>query len=148
MSPPGAGQAARRRWCSGSAGGGRDSGSAGRSRDTGAASVWLLAAGLVLVAGGLAGAAAGAAHIASHQAQAAADLGALAGAARATEGPGAACARAAELVSANGARLTRCRLDGFDLTVTVEVMPAPAAGFGRAAIATARAGPVRADETR
>jgi secretion/DNA translocation related TadE-like protein len=107
--------------------------------------VWVLAAGLVLVAGGVAGTAVGAAHVASHRAQAAADLGALAGAARAIDGPDPACARAAQLVSDNGGRLTRCRLDGLDLTVTVEVT---AAGLGRVATATARAGPARADETR
>jgi secretion/DNA translocation related TadE-like protein len=110
--------------------------------------VWLLAVGLVLVAGGLAGAAVGAAHVASHRARSAADLGALAGAARAIEGSDAACARAAELVSDNDARLTDCRLDGLDLTVTVEVIAAPAAGLGMVATATARAGPVRADDAR
>jgi secretion/DNA translocation related TadE-like protein len=127
----------------------RDAGAVRRpGRDSGSASVWLLAAGLVLVAGGMAGATVGAAHVASHRARTAADLGALAGAARAIEGSDAACARAAELVAANGARLTHCRLDGLDLTVTVEVTPAPAAGIGRAATATARAGPVRAVERR
>jgi secretion/DNA translocation related TadE-like protein len=120
----------------------------GRARDRGSASVWLLAVGLVLVAAGAGGGTIGAAHVASHRAQAAADLGALAGAARAIEGPAAACARAAQLVAANGARLVDCRLDGLDLTVTVEVTAAALAGIGRAATATARAGPVRADETR
>lgn len=125
-----------------------DGGRSTQCRDRGSASVWLLAVGLVLVAGGLAGVAVGAAHVASHRAQSAADLGALAGAARAIEGPDAACVRAAALVSANGARLTHCHLDGLDLTVTVEVVPGPAAGLGRVATATARAGPVRADESR
>jgi secretion/DNA translocation related TadE-like protein len=113
--------------------------------ERGSASVWLLAVGLVLVAAGLAGTAVGAAHVAAHQARSAADLAALAGAARAVEGPAVACARAAELVAANRARLVGCRLDGLDLTVTVEVRPA---GFARAAVAraahaTARAGPPR-----
>jgi secretion/DNA translocation related TadE-like protein len=119
-----------------------------QGRDRGSASVWLLAVGLLLVAAGAAGGTVGAAHVASHRAQAAADLGALAGAARAIEGSAAACARAAELVAANGAGLVDCRLDGLDLTVTVQVSAAPMAGVGRAATATARAGPVRADETR
>lgn len=110
--------------------------------------MWLLAVGLVLLGAGLAGAAVGAAHVARHQAQSAADLGALAGAARVIEGPSAACTRAAELVTANGARLTRCEPDGLDLIVTVEVTPAPVTGLGRAATATARAGPVRADDSR
>lgn len=108
--------------------------------------MWLLAIGLVLLTAGLAGATVGAAQVARHQAQAAADLGALAGAARALAGPEIACARAAEVVAANGADLTGCTLDGLDLTVTVERTPAPvAAGFGRPATATARAGPLRTD---
>jgi secretion/DNA translocation related TadE-like protein len=120
----------------------------GRCRDRGSASVWLLAVGLILLSAGLSGGLLGAAHVARHRAQAAADLAALAGAARAVEGPAAACARAAELVTANGGRLAGCRLDGFDLTVTVEVAPAGSAGLGRVATAAARAGPVRADDSR
>jgi secretion/DNA translocation related TadE-like protein len=106
--------------------------------------VWLLATGLVLLSAGLAGATIGAAHVARHQAQNAADLGALAGAARAIEGGQTACARAGELVAANRGRLLSCELGGLDLVVTVEVRPAVALGPGRVAIATARAGPVRA----
>src|SRR5262245_20746639 len=56
--------------------------------DRGAASVWVLAAGLVLVLAGGFGAAIGSATVARHRAQAAADLGALAGAARAVYGTG------------------------------------------------------------
>jgi secretion/DNA translocation related TadE-like protein len=113
-------------------------------RDRGAATVWLLAAGLVLVAMGLAGAAVGMATVARHRAQAAADLGALAGAARAVEGAEAACARAAEVVTANAARLAACALDGLDLTIAVEVTVSPVRGMARVAHASARAGPVRA----
>ncbi|MGH3680628.1 MAG: Rv3654c family TadE-like protein, partial [Natronosporangium sp.] len=83
-----------------------------------------------------------------HRAQSAADLAALAGAARAVAGQTAACARAGEIVAANGARLSHCRLDGLDLTVTVEVAPPAGAGLHRTALATARAGPVRADDSR
>jgi len=106
----------------------------------------LLAAGVVLVAAGLVGATLGAAHVARHRAQSAADLGALAGAARALEGPPAACARAARFVARNGGRLTACVLDGLDLTVTVSVPAAPGILPGAAATATSRAGPVRADD--
>jgi secretion/DNA translocation related TadE-like protein len=116
---------------------------AGCRRDRGAASVWLLAAGLVLVMMGAAGAAIGTATIARHQAQAAADLGALAGAMRAVHGLDSACARAAEIVSANGGRLTACTLDGFDLTVRVAISVSPVRGIARTAHASARAGPVR-----
>lgn len=112
--------------------------------DRGSASVWLLGVGLALLAAGLAGATTGAAHVARHQAQSAADLAALAGAGRAVEGPEAACARAAEIVRANHARLTGCRLDGLDVTVTVEVTPASV--VTGVATASARAGPLRADD--
>jgi secretion/DNA translocation related TadE-like protein len=112
-------------------------------RDQGAASVWLLAAGLVLVAMGVAGAAVGTATVARHRAQVAADLGALAGAVRAVDGAGSACARAAQIVAANGGRLTACTLDGFDLTIRVAVPVSPVRGLARTAYASARAGPVR-----
>lgn len=119
-----------------------------RSRpDRGAASLWLLAAGLVLVFAGMAGAAVGAATLARHRAQVAADLGALAGARHAVDGGPVACPAARRVAAANGGRLAACQLEGLDLTVTVEVpvsLPAlgsgPVAGTARA---TARAGPVR-----
>jgi secretion/DNA translocation related TadE-like protein len=107
-----------------------------------------LAVGSVLLAAGLAGASLGAAHVARHQAQAAADLGALAGAVTAVEGPRAACARAAAIVTASRARLTGCAVEGLDLVVRVEVTPPGAAGLPGPATATARAGPVRADDSR
>jgi secretion/DNA translocation related TadE-like protein len=113
-------------------------------RDRGAATVWLLATGLLLVAMGVAGAAVGTATVARHRAETAADLGALAGATRAVEGAQSACDRAAEIVTANGGRLTSCNLDGFDLTVAVEVSVSPVRGMVRRVGASARAGPVRA----
>ncbi len=113
-------------------------------KDRGAASIWLLAAGLLLIAMSAVGAAMGAATIARHQAQAAADLGALAGAARAAEGSVSACSRAAGIVAANGGRLVSCVLDGFELIVAVDVAVRPIRGIARTAHAAARAGPVRA----
>jgi secretion/DNA translocation related TadE-like protein len=113
-------------------------------RDRGAATVWLLAAGLVLVAMGVAAAAVGSAAVARHRAETAADLGALAGAMHAVEGEQSACARAAAIVAANGGRLARCGLNGFDLTIAVEVPVRPVRGVARTAHAAARAGPVRA----
>jgi secretion/DNA translocation related TadE-like protein len=110
--------------------------------------VLVLAVGLVLLACGLAAAAAGAVSVARHQAQVAADLGALAGAGRAGEGAEPACARAARFVEANGARLVACELSGLDLSLQVEVPPPAFAGITRPAVATARAGPVRADDSR
>ncbi|MEV1287757.1 Rv3654c family TadE-like protein [Micromonospora sp. NPDC049679] len=110
--------------------------------DRGAASLWLLAVGLVFVAAGLAGAAVGAARVARHQARVAADLGALAGAARAIEDQQAACERAAHIVAANGGRVTDCVVDGLDLILTVTVTVEPLPGLFRVANASARAGPI------
>jgi hypothetical protein len=56
------------------------------SGDRGSASVWLLCAGLVVLSFGLTGALAAAAATGRHRAQAAADLGALAGARYAVDG--------------------------------------------------------------
>jgi secretion/DNA translocation related TadE-like protein len=104
------------------------------TRDRGSASLWLLGVGLAVVLVAVAAAMIASAVVARHRAQAAADLGALAGAARVADGEATACDRAAELVRANGAHLVGCRVDGLDVVVTVEV--------GRAR-ASARAGPVR-----
>jgi len=57
---------------------------------------------------------------------AAADLGSLAAASAALESEGAACARAREIVRANGAVLLSCRIDGVQARVEV-MSPAPAA---------------------
>ncbi|MEV4493269.1 Rv3654c family TadE-like protein [Micromonospora coxensis] len=114
-----------------------------RRTDRGGATVCLLVVGLVFVLVGVFGAAIGSARVARHQARAAADFAALAAAGLVLRGDAAACGAADELASANGARLTGCRLDGLDALVTVEVPVTPLPGFHRAATATARAGPVR-----
>ncbi|MEV4533201.1 Rv3654c family TadE-like protein [Asanoa sp. NPDC049518] len=112
-------------------------------RDRGAATIWVLGVGLGFVLLGLACAAVGVAAIGRHQAQTAADLGALAGAARTLEGRDAACARAAEIVSANGGRMSGCVVQGLDVVVTVAVeVRLPPRGSARVATARARAGPV------
>ena len=117
-------------------------------RDTegerGSATVWVLAAGLVIVVAALAAVAVGAAIVARHRAQAAADLAALAGAAHAVEGQDAACAWAARLAADNGGQLVACSLDGWDLTVSAAVAPAGVAALAGTASASARAGPVDA----
>ncbi|MEV0003265.1 Rv3654c family TadE-like protein [Micromonospora sp. NPDC050980] len=115
----------------------------GVAAERGGATVCLLALGLVFVFVGLFGAGLGAARCARHQARAAADFGALAGAGRALDGPDAACGRAAELVAANGGRLTGCRIDGLDLIVTAQVRVVPLPGLARVATAASRAGPMR-----
>jgi len=114
---------------------------AGLADDRGSASLWLLGvalavlllAGTVAMAGGL--------LVARHRAQSAADLGALAGALRAVEGPGVACPASDRIVQANGARMVACRVEGLDVVITVRV--AGPAGWGTAE-ASARAGPQRA----
>ncbi|TBL27449.1 helicase [Verrucosispora sp. SN26_14.1] len=112
-------------------------------RDRGGVTVCLLAVGLIFVISGIFGAGIGAARVARHQARVAADFGALAGAGRALHDESQACARAAELVVANGARLVRCRVDGIDVLVTAEVAVRPLPGISRLATATSRAGPMR-----
>lgn len=111
--------------------------------DRGGATVCLLAVGLVLVVVGVFGATVGAARMARQQAAVAADLGALAGAARTLDGEPVACATATDLAARNGGRLVACRLDGLDVVVTAEVAVSPLPGLTRVATATARAGPVR-----
>ncbi|RIW49230.1 helicase [Micromonospora endophytica] len=111
--------------------------------DRGGATICLLAVGLVFVLGGLFGAGVGAARMARQQARVAADFGALAGAGRALQNERAACARAAEIVAANGARLIQCQLDGLDVLVTAELTVEPLPGLRRSATATSRAGPLR-----
>ncbi|WP_231996223.1 Rv3654c family TadE-like protein [Mycobacterium scrofulaceum] len=83
-----------------------------------------------------AGAYLGAVVVARHRAQAAADLAALAAAARLPSGAEAACARATAVARRMRADDTGCAVDGLDVVVTVRVVV-----FGGAARAAARAGP-------
>lgn len=85
-----------------------------------------------------AGAYLGSVVVARHRAQAAADLAALAGAARLPEGVAAACARATAVVRAMRVGDARCAVQDLDVVVSVDV-PVAFAGAARAA---ARAGPV------
>jgi secretion/DNA translocation related TadE-like protein len=112
--------------------------------DRGAASIFVLALGLLLVAAGMAGAAIGTARAGRQQARDAADLGALAGAARAIYGERVACARADRFVAANGGRMSSCAVSGLDVVVRVEVEVRPMPGLVRRVEAVARAGPVYA----
>jgi secretion/DNA translocation related TadE-like protein len=115
-------------------------------RDRGAASILLLAIGLIVVAAGVAGAAVGAARVGQHRARTAADLGALAGAGLAVYGEQVACGRAAHFVAANGGRLVGCTVRGLEIVVRVEVEVGAGllgrSGLVRQAGAAARAGPV------
>ncbi len=90
---------------------------------------------LLLLTG--AGAYLGSVVVARHRAQAAADLAALAAAARLPSGAAASCARAASVAAAVQISDAQCEVDGLDVVVTVRV----AVPFGGVARAAARAGP-------
>lgn len=81
----------------------------------------------------------GAAALARHRAAAAADLGALAGATKALQGSDVACSRSRQLVEANGATMTGCRMEGLD--VLVEASARVWIGWSATATGRARAGP-------
>lgn len=82
----------------------------------------------------------GAAVAARHRAQAAADLAALAAAARVPAGFQAACAQANAVARAMRAITTGCVVDELDVVVTIEV--GLAVGRWGKALAAARAGPI------
>ena len=109
-----------------------------RPEDAGVATVFVcLTCALLLVFTGI-GLHLGAATVARHRAEAAADLGALAGAAAVLTGSP--CDRAGELVRQNAADLVSCTQEGLDVRVRVRV-EVPFAGLGAAAEGQARAGP-------
>jgi secretion/DNA translocation related TadE-like protein len=81
----------------------------------------------------------GAAVVARHRAQAAADLAALAAAARVPAGPETACAQASALARAMRVSTAGCAVDDLDVVVTIEV--GLTVGRWGKARAAARAGP-------
>ena len=82
--------------------------------------------------------------VARHRAQAAADLAALAAAARMPSGVAAACARAAAVAHEMRVDDVRCEADDLDVLVTVQVTVGLAVAGARMAQAAARAGPASA----
>lgn len=109
-----------------------------RSADRGAATVWAIGGiAVLMVVISLVFWFLGAV-VARHEAEGAADLGALAAAVMAVDGEQAACAEARWVVERMGAVLVSCRLSGWDALVEAEV---GYLAFGSAA-ARARAGPV------
>ncbi|RZT83600.1 secretion/DNA translocation related TadE-like protein [Pseudonocardia sediminis] len=115
----------------------------GRLRgDTGSATVWAaLVSGVILVVG-LVGVDLASGVRARHVAESAADLSALAAAGHTVEGVDTACRAAGAVAGHAGATVRRCRLDGWDALVEVEVdRPWTFLGRGPAG-ARARAGPV------
>jgi secretion/DNA translocation related TadE-like protein len=91
-------------------------------RERGSATVWVLALAGVLAVVGAAAVLVAAAVTARHRAGSAADLAALGAAGRAVTGDPDACAVAADLARANGARLATCTVEeGGVVAVTVVV---------------------------
>ena len=112
------------------------------TKDQGSATVWAAGgiAALLVVVGLVI--ALGAAAVTRHRAASAADLAALAAAAHATEGERQACSRAGWVADQMRARLTACRLRGWDAEVEIAAEPPNLLlGFGWAT-AQARAGPI------
>jgi secretion/DNA translocation related TadE-like protein len=102
-----------------------------------AAVVWVTGVAAIAV-GGVRGA--------RHRGDAAADMAALAAAARVAEGGGAACGRAEDIAAESGARLSRCRVNGGVVDVSVTVHLKVPMGIGRLRVVSrARAGPVGRD---
>ena len=116
-------------------GGGGGRGGAGVRDDRGSATLVAVAMMAVLLAVTVGGFYVGSAVIARHRAQAAADLAALAAAARLPAGVEAACGQASAMAHAMRVDVAGCAVDELDVVVTVD------AGRARAA---ARAGPADA----
>ncbi|MFB9906230.1 Rv3654c family TadE-like protein [Allokutzneria oryzae] len=83
----------------------------------------------------------GGAQIHRHRAEAAADLAALAAAARAPSGTSSACRAAARVGERMGVVVTGCRLDGWDALVEVRATVTGRLPFVVPVVARARAGP-------
>jgi len=113
------------------------------SDDRGVATVFAAFAVAAVLAITVLGLQLGAAAGVRHRAEAAADLAALAAAAHATAGVDGACARARRVADAMAARLTDCRLSGWDALVEVHAAAAIPLVVPGDAIGRARAGPVR-----
>lgn len=92
-----------------------------RRDERGAATLLVLAIALTVMAGGAVAALAGVTVQLRHRGAFAADAAALAAAVRSTDGSTAACAVAAEVARADGARLTSCTVQGSVADVAVEV---------------------------
>jgi secretion/DNA translocation related TadE-like protein len=108
--------------------------------DRGVATVYACLAIVVLLA--ITGLAAhlGAAALARQRAETAADLAALAGAAKVLQGPDAVCASVVRVAAANGVDVQMCSVVGTDVLVTVTGR-AGAGPFAGTAVGRARAGP-------
>ncbi len=109
--------------------------------DRGVATVWAVAAIAVLVSLAVLGLHLGAAIVVRHQAESAADLAALAGAATVVAGERYACAQARRVTDRMRVQLVSCRARGWDVLVEVAARPAGWLAQLGAATGRARAGP-------
>ena len=112
-----------------------------RREERGSATVLVLAAGVLLALAAAVLTSLGAVGVARHRAGTAADLAALAAAARALSGQDAACTAARSVAHDVGAELRSCTVDGRTAVVVVEVRPPGRLGELGAARSRARAGP-------
>jgi secretion/DNA translocation related TadE-like protein len=110
--------------------------------DRGVATVWAAGAIAVLMSVAVFGLYLGAAMVARHQAESAADLAALAGAATVVAGERYACAQARRVTDRMRVQLVSCRMQEWDVLVDVAARPAGWVGGLGAATGRARAGPV------
>ncbi|MEU4247889.1 Rv3654c family TadE-like protein [Amycolatopsis sp. NPDC026612] len=108
--------------------------------DSGAATIWTAMAVVALTGVALLAFWLGSAVIARHRAESAADLGALAAASHASEGPAPACERARRIADRMGVTLLSCRWQHLDALIEVEAHGPALAGLARPS-AHARAGP-------
>ena len=114
-----------------------DGGRAAHPQDSGVATIWTAMAVAALSGVAILGFWLGATVLARHRAESAADLGALAAASHAAEGPVRACERARWVADRMGVTLLACRWQRLDAFVEVQ---GPALGLGDLS-ARARAGP-------
>ena len=112
--------------------------------DEGAATIWTALAAAALVAVAVLGCWLGVAVAARHRAEAAADLGALAAASHAAEGPVRACERAHWVAERMGVEMLSCTWQRLDALVEVEARSLGIAGLPPPS-ARARAGPAALD---
>ncbi|MCP2340359.1 secretion/DNA translocation related TadE-like protein [Actinomadura rupiterrae] len=114
--------------------------------DRGAGTVWVLAFMGVIWVVGVAAMVVGGVRVARHRVEAAADLGALAGAQRASEGEVVACRAAREVAADSGGRVASCAVRGRIVEVSADVVVRLPFGIhGVRVAARARAGPAGRD---
>ncbi|WP_086853956.1 Rv3654c family TadE-like protein [Amycolatopsis kentuckyensis] len=112
----------------------------GQAPDSGAATIWTAMAVAALTAVATLALWLASTVTARHQTESAADLGALAAASHASEGPVRACERARWVADRMGVTLRTCRWQQLDVLVEVEARGPAVAGIPRPS-AHARAGP-------